>query len=69
MVACLTTRYVADQRNMGMSMKVERSSLSQVQQRFEMNKRKAEEKAKAYDFNERVRDLQEEVTMSVTVLL
>lgn len=32
------------QRNLGMSMKVERSSLDQVKERFNKNKRKAEEK-------------------------
>ena len=33
----------ADQRALGMSMRVERSSLSQVQERLEMHKRKHEE--------------------------
>ncbi len=33
----------ADQRALGMSMRVERSSLSQVQDRLEMHKRKHEE--------------------------
>lgn len=42
-------------------MKVERSSLDQVRQRFEMNKRKQEEKKKEYDFNERMKELHEEV--------
>ena len=46
---------------MGMPMKVERSTLDQVRQRFEANKRKAEEKKKEYDFNERIKELQEEV--------
>lgn len=44
-----------------MSMKVERSSLDQVKARFEMNKRKQEEKKKEYDFSERMKELQEEV--------
>ncbi|KAK2164086.1 hypothetical protein NP493_1431g00013 [Ridgeia piscesae] len=48
------------QRNLGMSMKVERSSLEQVKKRFEMNKKKLEEKSKNYDFEERVQELQEE---------
>jgi len=48
------------QRNLGMSMKVERSSLDQVKRRFEMNKRKREEKDKEYDFGERIRELKEE---------
>ena len=55
---------ILDQRNLGMSMKVERSSLDQVRQRFEMNKRKQEEKKKEYDFNERMKELHEEVNIS-----
>nr|CAB3267953.1 zinc finger matrin-type protein 2 [Phallusia mammillata] len=49
------------QRNLGMSMKVERSSLDQVQKRFEMNKKKREEKKKQYDFEERMKELKEDV--------
>merc|ERR1712087_923930 len=48
------------QRNLGMSMKIERSSLDQVRQRFELNKKKLEEKKKDYDFEERVAELEEE---------
>ena len=48
------------QRNLGMSMKVERSSLDQVKARFAANKKKAEEKQKTYDFQQRVGDLREE---------
>jgi len=48
------------QRNLGMSMKVERSSLDQVKNRFAMNKKKLEEKKKDYDFEERVAELREE---------
>jgi len=48
------------QRNMGMSMKVERSSLSQVKDRFSANKRKMEEKKKEYDFDARMSELKEE---------
>ena len=44
-------------------MKVERSSLEQVKKRFEMNKKKLEEKSKNYDFEERVQELQEEVCL------
>jgi U4/U6.U5 tri-snRNP component SNU23 len=51
----------SDQRNLGMSMKIERSSLEQVRKRFEMNKRKLEEKKKDYDFDERIKELKEEV--------
>lgn len=53
------------QRNLGMSMRVERSSLDQVQRRFELNKRKREEekqkKGKEYDLEERMTVLREEV--------
>jgi U4/U6.U5 tri-snRNP component SNU23 len=48
------------QRNLGMSMKVERSSLDQVKNRFATNKKKLEEKKKDYDFEERVAELREE---------
>lgn len=48
------------QRNMGMSMKVERSTLSQVQERFKQNKKKMEEKKKKYDFDERMKEMTEE---------
>ena len=44
-----------------MSMRVERSSLDSVKKRFEMNKKKLEEKKKDYDFEERMRELREEV--------
>ena len=54
---------VSDQRNLGMSMRVERSSLDQVKKRFEMNKRKLEEKKKDYDFEERMKELKEEVSI------
>ena len=55
------------QRNLGMSMKVERSSLDQVKKRFEMNKRKKEEEKKkeTYDFESRVKELKEEVNFSL----
>lgn len=53
--------HISDQRNLGMSMKIERSSLEQVRKRFEMNKRKMEEKKKDYDFEERIKELKEEV--------
>merc|ERR1712047_139447 len=48
------------QRNLGLSMKVERSSLSQVKVRFAANKRKLDEKKKEYDFEERMKELKEE---------
>ena len=37
---------ISDQRNLGMSMKVERSTLEQVRARFDKNKRKREEEEK-----------------------
>ncbi|CAH0383122.1 unnamed protein product [Bemisia tabaci] len=48
------------QRNLGMSMRVERSSLDQVKKRFEINKKKMEEKKKTYDLESRVKELKEE---------
>ncbi|XP_064481461.1 zinc finger matrin-type protein 2-like [Ornithodoros turicata] len=48
------------QRNLGMSMRVERSSLDQVKKRFEANKKKLEEKKKDYDFEQRMQELREE---------
>lgn len=50
-----------DQRNLGMSMKIERSTLEQVKARFAMNKKKLEEKKKDYDLEQRVKELKEEV--------
>lgn len=48
------------QRNLGMSMRVERSSLDQVKKRFEINKKKIEEKKKDYDIEQRMKELREE---------
>lgn len=48
------------QRNLGMSMKVERSSLDQVKQRFQQNKKKMEDKQKDYELDARVREAKEE---------
>jgi U4/U6.U5 tri-snRNP component SNU23 len=47
------------QRNLGMSMKVERSSLEQVRERFTKNKRKNEEKVKEYDLEQKLKEVQE----------
>ena len=51
------------QRNLGMSMKVERSTLDQVKKRFEMHKQKKNEKGekatKPYSLEERVNELKE----------
>lgn len=55
-----------DQRNLGMSMKIERSSLDQVKKRFESNKKKLEEKKKDYDLEQRLRELKEEVIEKVS---
>lgn len=49
------------QRNMGMSMKVERSTLDQVRQRFAANKQKREVVLKEYDLEGRVREAKEEM--------
>jgi len=43
-------------------MRIERSSLDQVKRRFEVNKKKQEEKKKEYDFEERMKELKEEVS-------
>lgn len=48
------------QRNLGMSMKVERSSLDQVKERFQKNKKKMEEKQKDYELDVKVREAKEE---------
>lgn len=48
------------QRNLGMSMKVERSSLDQVKERFQSNKKKMEEKTKDYELEGRMREAKEE---------
>ncbi len=40
--------FFTDQRNMGMSMKVEKSTVDQVRKRFEFNKKKKEEEKKKY---------------------
>lgn len=53
---------ILDQRNLGMSMRVERSSLDQVKKRFELNKKKLEEKKKDYDIEQRMQELKEEVS-------
>ncbi|RZF38832.1 hypothetical protein LSTR_LSTR000535 [Laodelphax striatellus] len=48
------------QQNLGMSMRIERSSLDQVKRRFESNKRKMEDKKKDYDLELRMKELKEE---------
>lgn len=53
---------LSDQRNLGMSMKVERSTVDQVKKRFEMNMRKVDEKKKTYVLEERIKELKEEAS-------
>uniref|UniRef100_A0A8C7QLA9 Zinc finger, matrin-type 2 n=1 Tax=Oncorhynchus mykiss TaxID=8022 RepID=A0A8C7QLA9_ONCMY len=61
LVICFLIYFLlTDQRNLGMSMRVERSSLDQVKKRFEVNKKKIEEKQTEYDFEERMKELREE---------
>uniref|UniRef100_U5EU68 Putative zinc finger matrin-type protein n=1 Tax=Corethrella appendiculata TaxID=1370023 RepID=U5EU68_9DIPT len=48
------------QRNLGMSMKVERSSLDQVKERFKVNKKRFEEKQKDYELETKVKEAKEE---------
>ena len=45
-----------------MSIRIERSSLDQVRKRFEINKKKREEKQRDYDLEQRVKELREEVS-------
>jgi U4/U6.U5 tri-snRNP component SNU23 len=56
----LTKSDFIDQRNLGMSMKIERSTVDQVKNRFALNKKKLEETKKQYDFEERMKELKEE---------
>lgn len=48
------------QRNLGMSMRIERSSLDAVKSRFQLNKKKMEEKKKEYDMAARMQEIAEE---------
>ena len=68
MLKCFVTTFIyianilfLDQRNLGMSMRIERSTLDQVKQRFELNKQKKSEQKKKYDLDKRLQELQEEV--------
>ncbi len=45
---------------MGMSMKIERSTLDEVKKRFELNKKKKEESKKEFNFEDRMKELKEE---------
>ena len=46
---------------MGMSMRVERSNVDQVRKRIEMNKAKQNQVEKEYNFEERMKEIKEEV--------
>lgn len=46
---------------MGMSMRVERSNVDQIRKRLELNKTKQNEVEKEYNFEERMKELKEEV--------
>ena len=46
---------------MGMSMRVKKSTLDDVKARFQQKKAESEEKKKEYNFQERMKELQEEV--------
>ncbi|KHN74986.1 Putative zinc finger protein [Toxocara canis] len=48
------------QRNMGMSMKIKRSTVDEVRQRFAFKKAEAEIKKKEYDLQERMEEIKEE---------
>uniref|UniRef100_A0A0X3PM63 Zinc finger matrin-type protein 2 n=1 Tax=Schistocephalus solidus TaxID=70667 RepID=A0A0X3PM63_SCHSO len=48
------------QRNLGMSMRIKRSSLDEVKSRFSMHKKMKETKSKEYNFEERVKQIAEE---------
>lgn len=50
---------------MGMSMRVERSNVDQVRKRIEMNKTKQTQVEKEYNFEERLKELKEEVCVPV----
>lgn len=50
-----------------MSMRIERSSLDQVKQRFEVNKQKLNEQKKKYDLDKRLQELEEEVSCYTNV--
>ncbi|KAL7671679.1 hypothetical protein ACOME3_006577 [Neoechinorhynchus agilis] len=48
------------QRNMGMSMKVQRSTVEDVKKRFELHKRKSEAVKREYQLKERLEEIEEE---------
>lgn len=48
------------QRNLGMNMKVERSTVDQVKERFKLNKIKMETKQQDYELESRIKEAKEE---------
>ena len=62
MRVCFYGLFTIDQRNLGMSMRVEKSTVDQVKKRFEVNMKKMEEKRKTYVLEERIKELKEEVS-------
>ncbi|CAH8542773.1 unnamed protein product [Dicrocoelium dendriticum] len=48
------------QRNMGMSMRIKRSTLEDVKERFQLHQQKKEEKAQEYSLDERMKQIAEE---------
>ncbi|KAF5402668.1 Zinc finger matrin-type protein 2 [Paragonimus heterotremus] len=48
------------QRNMGMSMRIKRSTLEDVKERFQLHSRKKEEKTEEYNLDERMKQIAEE---------
>lgn len=64
-ICCNQERSIADQRNLGMSMKVERSTVDQVKERFDVLKKKKEEKKKEYDIELKMKEMGEEVEFSI----
>jgi U4/U6.U5 tri-snRNP component SNU23 len=49
-----------------MSMKVERSTVDQVKERFDVLKKKKEEKKKEYDIEQKMKEMGEEVNFFFT---
>ncbi|OAF69366.1 U4/U6.U5 small nuclear ribonucleoprotein component snu23 [Intoshia linei] len=54
---------IKHQKNMGMSMKIERSSLSKVKERIAANKRKLLQKVPKYDFEKQIEDVRKHETI------
>merc|ERR1719219_600139 len=59
-ISSITSMAKKHQRNLGMSMRIERSSVDQVKARFALNKKKLEEKKKEYDLEQKTSELREE---------